>query len=310
MRKLKWKSASILTGIALIGMTAISCSKQENIMPSKGSSLEEVLQFTKSKTPLVNISYEAEVLSRMIQTGTNKSSYPQLDMVATEPIVSRQAVALSIMPDGTFITSLKNLTPQNSINIPHKNLPNTSIPEPQSSILSNQEMRIYDLNGKELYTSSMNIPPMSDFVDAIYEMGENYEASTINEALTNLQPRNYIQNLDNYLNNPEKYNAIVSDQGQGFYSVKEPLRNAGALPSAVEGDYAIHIFDYNRNLLVGTGIYDKQDVMKDRVMFIYDDKTNLLKTMRQETQETLPSGLTAYIETVTEIANLTLNFNY
>lgn len=281
-------------------------------MPEHGASFEEVVGSMKSGTPLLEMSYTAETFSRVVRTQTGTSDYPMLDLAHQKPESRRQEVSLSLMPDGSLSTIITKKAPNNPINIPTNVLPNTSIPEVNKIVTTNEEMRIYDRNGNELANHPVNIPFQTDWVNQITEMGNNYSAATVNNAILTGQQQNYIQELDDYIANADANNYLVTDHGDDIWTVKEPLSNFGALPNHIQNDYAIHIFNRAENLLLATGVYDEQDVMKSRIMMIYEDTGNgkQLKKFRQEAQETLPSGELAYVETITEFDNLTITLNY
>ncbi len=286
-----------------------SCSKEKPFLRI-GESFQANQAYLKSQQPLLSMSYDVEVFDKLTQIGIGESSFPDLDMVACTPSRTRQLVTMQLMADGSSNWIIESLTPQNPIIIPHKTLANTSIPETKKTIISGNHVLLYDENDNQIYDFEVQMPLMTDLVNQIQSIEGQYSADFINQQLIGRQTQNFVQHLDDYIQNAPQNNIIISYHPNGLISAKEPLSN-NSTPIANPGDYAIHIIDYSRNLLLATGVYDAQENMKTCIMFLYQSGPNAyLQAIRLEAAEELPSGLTGIRETITEFNNLNISVNY
>jgi hypothetical protein len=146
MNKTVWRSPKLILGTLSLALCLGSCAK-EHAMPENGANFEEVVAAMKSGTPLLEMSYTAETFSRVVKTSGSTGDFPKLDMAYMKPQSRRKDIQFTLMPSGSSSTIITKLTSKNPINIPTNVLENTSIPELNKIIATNEEIRLYDRNG-------------------------------------------------------------------------------------------------------------------------------------------------------------------
>ncbi|TAK36739.1 MAG: hypothetical protein EPO28_13075 [Saprospiraceae bacterium] len=290
--------APLILGIALY----FGCSKEQTL-PDGTTVSTQPLFLTVFNDQLFEMHYDVETFTRVKPQGQTTS---EIDKLTAQPIVSKQKVSMSVNQSGDVNLEIENLPPGINLIVPGNNLPD-NLPPPHRSVFENGRLTLFAASGAELYSTPVESFKMPELAAMVKKARDDKSPAIINDAIIGMKSQTYRAKLDSMLTYPTLFGVAVNNLNPGVTSITIPPTSNGLNPSG--GDVVL-LIDRQRNLLLGAKTYKGNGDAQMCMMIDYGDgQVPVLKRIRQEVMETLPSGGQALVEMVSTFANLQLIIN-
>ncbi len=292
----------LIVPLVLVATIYFGCSKEQTL--PDGTIVNNQPAFLSIfGNQLFEMSYEVETFTRIKPQGATTSD---IDKLTAQPLVGQQKVSMSVSEDGDVNMEIENMTPGINLNVPGNNLPN-NLPSPHKSVFENGTLTLFSATGTELYSTPVETFKMKELASMIKIVRHEKSSELINEAIIGMQSQTYRAKLDSMLAYPAAFGVTVSNLNQTATSVTIPPTANGLNQSG--GDVVL-LVDRQRNLLLGAKTYKGNGDAQMCMMIQYGDgAVPVIKRIRQEVMETLPSGAQALVEMVSTFTNLELTIN-
>jgi hypothetical protein len=210
---------------------------------------------------------------------------------------------MTLKRNGAVKLTTEILPSKNNFNVAHQTLPN-DLPKVVKTELDNGEMKLFDINGHLIRTitgQSIDMPFVADQMsELLLKMdSDGIDISNFLACIRSDVPFDLLEDI--ILSEPDDVN--VQKVNDDIYTIRMEIPSEIAVP---ETEYVVNIADINKKLLLASRLYDEDGVIKQCMMYQYDDC--ILKGFRQEVHQELPDCEKATLLTFAEISNL--NFNY
>jgi hypothetical protein len=289
--KLVFKILSILIMTSFL----MSCSEEFNEIQSSNQKLKRL------NKPLMDISYE---ITTSISYDIIAENLSDLDLSSVNPSNEKQKVTMKLLDNGQVNMTIEDLDFKQKIKISHKILPDTSSKITKTVIIGNSA-NFYNKSGDLLSSENIPIPNQMELVNKIKKLGNNFSEEDINETIATMQGQQFIENLDEFINNPSN-NIQVLEQGNSFITIRMSLSDIDPRMTGT----TVLLVDKNKSKLVGTRIYSEENKLLQSTLYGYNKgEIKSLNAIQVKQPFLLPSGKETTIITLSKIENLTFNLN-
>ncbi len=291
------KHFKILIGFIIILITVLSCKKE-----IEGSSNYEN-NYLKNNEIFMEMSYK-------ITTQRTFKNVPDditdLDFSTLNPRNDKYSVQFLLHNDGTPEFHIKKMEFSQQINIKH-NVVKGDFPEVWKIDILGSTINNYDKAGNLLYTGSVPfIGNMKDKVEKLKEVGKKYSKEVINQVISSLQGQQLVDNLNEFIAHAQQSGLQVTEYDNNVVSIR--MTETNLHPNKIF--YKVILIDKNRNKLVGTRIYDSNNVLINSTLFAYNHgKYQSLKAIRTVQKFQLPSGTMVDMITLSKIEDFKFKLN-
>jgi len=254
----------------------------------------------KGGNSLLEMSYD---ITTYLDYDVNRENLSNIDLATINPSSEKQNVTIEFMENGAVNMTIKDVSFDKKIVIPHKTLPNTSPKIVKTEIFGNTA-NYYDSNNKLISSVNVEIPLQTDLVERIHKLGENFTVEELNDPITTLQGVNFIKNLDDFIAQADS-NVIVSNQGEEMITIRV---NLSYLNPKNTGSSVLLIDKVNKRLLA-TRIYSDINELLQTTFYGYNKDTKNLDAIKTIQAFRLPSGNVIKSISTSKIEKLTFKIN-
>ncbi len=277
--------------ILTIGFVGFGCSSSEESEIS-GKDKSDIRTLNRD---VAQISYDIDITTLVEPIGTPTD----LDKSMMTPFTEKERVTMKIKENGDIRLVTEKLNPRSSIVINHRTLPN-SRPEITKTILDNNAMELYDIQGTLIRSVAGQSIKMPYLADKIIEALKTRTSANINQILACIRSNVNLDSLNKIISNPPA-GVTVTALTSNLTSIRMP---APPELKSSEAKEVVLIVDVTNKLLAGTRLYGANNKTLQCMIYRYNDC--IFKGFKQEVQETLPSGILATIKTYADIENINL----
>lgn len=249
---------------------------------------------------MLRLEYEVATFTRNlpIDTITDK-----IDHITAEPLSEKYKVIMTVDETGKVELEIERKNPPVTWETPNNVLSN-NFPTPHKSVYKNGQLVVYSKTGNKIAETPMEPLDASELASLIRNLKTKHATSVINQAILNMQTQNFRTELDSMLLFPEIYDVRVNDLGADISSITIPEGSNGAFPDY--GDLVL-LIHRGRNLLLASKLYDKNGETLMTMMMRYDaGPTPVLRAIKQEVLDVLPSGKRTVMESNSTFSNFHL----
>lgn len=244
-----------------------------------------------------------------------------LNLSALNPSIEKQEITMKLFENGNLEMTIEELDFNENMKNPHKILPDDS-PQIVKTVISGNTIKFYDKNDELLNSEYIPIPNQLKLVNKIKEIGSEFSPEDINEVITTMQGHHLIDNLEEFIKNlkydnghllksssASKINSdefTIIEQGENFVTLRMPF-NVVEVGMSQE---AVLLIDKTLNKIVGTRIYNEQNVLLQTTYFGYNEgETQALNAIKTVEKVILLSGDEVDMVTYSKIDDMQLNLN-
>ncbi|MCI4668061.1 MAG: hypothetical protein MRZ79_07860 [Bacteroidia bacterium] len=294
-----WLTAYVCFAIMVFALT--SCQNNSDLTADPSTQFRLMSKGKGSGSVLLEMSFDLESLTTIRPTSGKLRKVP--DRIFQAPKIDRQTVNFTLYSSGEGRWVMENQTPTQNLTPNHESLPNNS-PIPVKSVITGGKIYLYDSKGQLIQNHDVPAPDLSELVASINDLKSTHGAAQVNKAIAGMMTSSYTAGLDDLLRNPRNYGATINTISPQVSSIRVNL-NAAGVPNTQ--DEVVLLIDTQRNLLLGSRLYDPNGQFRTSTMYRYDTGTQpYLKAIYQETPTQFPSGQAGMIKTQQTIRNLNI----
>ncbi len=225
-----------------------------------------------------------------------------IDLIIAVPQVDRQKVKFVLAANGTAEWVIESLTPSVDIEEDHESLPSSS-PIPKKTIISGGIMTLFDQEGSMIQSHPVDMPSLESFAAIIQNGLDSHSASEINQAILSMQSIGNNLTLQDIIQNPQIYDAIIEPVSENVVSISMPVSQSPGMGTIT--DRTVSLIDTTKHLLLASRLYGEEGEIKGTTMIEYDEgPVPYLRGILQQVPDVFPSGQEATMETYSSIESL------
>lgn len=280
-------------------LATTGCNEQLPNANNGSANFHILTQALQADATLADVTYEVETTTRYLYEGELDN---EQDLISVAPNINKERVRLVLSSREQASWVIESLTPSQNMVIAHEQLPNP-LSEAKKMVFSKNELQLFDASGNFLGAYPMEMPDMGGIVTEILKAKDRYGASAINEAIISMQMREFSHALKDILAHPSNYEAEITGLGRDIVSITIPVDQGSTLAHEKE---AVLLVDTLRNMLLGSRLYAQNGQPVSNMLVSYSelDEEPRITGFLQQNEVTLPSGITAIMETYTSISNV------
>lgn len=286
-----YKRHLIFLTAVVLALSLLCCNTEELELKPQGL---DISFRSEVGSDLVEVKYDIDY-TMITESGEEVSS---LDRAAMTPIASKERVRMIIRDNGAVRLETERMPSKNAFTVNHSTLPN-DLPEVAKTILDNDQMELYDGEGKLIRTVSGQSIKMPYLAEQLRQSLEKESAPDLGSLLACIKSNVKMDSLNAMIKNPPAH-VQVHKLNENIVTLRMP---APVELRATEAHEVVNIVDRSNKLLLASRLYGKNSEVLQCMMYRYDECSNL-KGFKQEVQTVLPSGKSASLVTYAEIDNL------
>lgn len=251
---------------------------------------------------LLRVRYEVETTTTF---NANNHEYSDMDIAFMTPSRDLHKVSFMVFENGKGAFEIEVLDVTNPISIAHSSLSDDS-PKIKKISVENDIVSFYAGSGKMMYSGPFEIPDLNNLVQSIKCSSETGTNGVMNHALSSLLGVPFIPSVQDFIDMLSPTSVKVQSINDQFITIRFPFSDFE--PSMKEE--CVVVIETRTNLVVGVRVYDSNEEVLLSSMFAYESPERpLLKAIKQQVLEKLPSGVTSIRETITKIDRLSIEIN-
>jgi hypothetical protein len=298
MKKYKINKIAFLLFLLITTLINSSCEKDFETTQEQN----DLAINTKKGSAILSVSYTMTTFKHFDLPPYNLSEF---EMSYLNPSSEKNEVSLKLFTDGTIYMEINKKHFDKEIKIPTHILPDDR-PEIVKIIISGNTIKSYDTKGNLRTNEPIEIPNQIEMVNKIKELGKNYTPEEINQTIATMQGHQFINNLNEFINNAQANNVQIVEQGDNFVTLRMALSNVDA---NLDGDCVL-LIDKAKNRLVGNRIYSADNKLLQTTYFGYNTgQVQNINAMKTISKVTLPSGFEIDEINLEKIDNFKFNLN-
>jgi len=291
------KQIRMLIVIMITLLTTFSCKKEiENRSNSNNN-------YLKNSGTFMEMSYKITTQRTFKNV---PDSISDLDFSTLNPRNDKHSVQFLLYGDGTPEFHINKMEFSQQTNIKH-NVVKGNFPEVWKIDILGSTINNYDKSGNLLYTGSVPFSKnMKDKVEKLKKIGKKYSKKVINQVISSLQGQQLVDNLNEFIAHARQSGLQVTDYDNNMVSIR--MIETNLHPNKIF--YKVILIDKIKNKLVGTRIYDSNNVLINSTLFAYNHgKYQSLKAIRTVQKFRLPSGTMVDMITLSKIEDFNFKLN-
>jgi hypothetical protein len=246
--KQKWSYTIALTAVVLV---AVSCNDKKLLDYSPEAQAYSSARM--AGAAVLAVSYEVEEFSFSEIQSLEKKAVKAIEDIGAMPRLSRQAIEMSIYPDGSFEMISQVLEPKHKDLVPAHLQARPNDWAVQKTVVKNGIARFYDRSGKEIGQQSMP----TDFATKLLTEAKQRKANNKNTNIADRITGKPKVDKDEVLAEAKKRGAEIKENN-GVTKVKFDLTEDERGGKDTSPKASVQYYDFKNNRLLGGEIYDKQ----------------------------------------------------
>lgn len=270
----KWIVKVTIGIIVTVGVYA--CQKDGT---SISSPLSNVWSLVSSDAPLMEMTYETEILSYqkvLVDRATAENKF--FDLVAGQPKVKRQAVVFKLKSDGSTYVETTDMEPLHPVPAPlHLSSPDNR-PKVHKTIMEGTSMRLYAANGDLIKESTLQSAfKNTQVVESIQNMKSKASANEMANSISTMQlSRMFGLDIADMEQQANTTGGSVIMEG-GIKLIRIPYPN----PSNENQKFIVISVDINKNVPLFMDITNAQGKASVTTSYYYQDMNEQYPVLKQ-----------------------------